>query len=142
MADWDPAEFTKNLVADLREHGGEATGGPMAGRRLLILTSTGARTGQPRLAVLSPTRDGDAYVVAASMGGAPVHPKWFANLKAHPLAQAEFGGKSFDVQATVAEGTDRDLLWDRHVKERPEFGEYPAKTGGRVIPMIRLTPVA
>jgi deazaflavin-dependent oxidoreductase (nitroreductase family) len=142
MADWDPAEFTKKLAADLREHSGEVTSGPMAGRKLLILTTTGAKSGEPRLAVLSPTRDGDAYVVAASMGGAPVHPKWYANLVAHPLAKAEFGGKSFDVRATVAEGKDRDLLWDRHVEERPEFGPYPEKTGGRIIPMIRLTPVA
>jgi deazaflavin-dependent oxidoreductase (nitroreductase family) len=141
MSDWDPAEFTRNLIADLREHGGEATVGPMAGRRLLILSTIGARTGKPRMAVLTPTRDGDAYVVAGSTSGAPTDPAWVANLKAHPLVEVEVDGQSFDAQATVADGADRDQLWDRHVEALPIFGEYPAKTGGRLIPMVRLTPI-
>ena len=136
---WDPQAFTKALKADLRENG-KVTNGPMAGRPLLILTTTGAKSGEPREAVVTFTRDGDAYVVAASKSGAPENPHWFGNLVAHPTVKVEAEGRAFDAQASVTQGADRDLLWDRHVAARPEFGEYPAKTGGRIIPMIRLTP--
>ena len=142
MADWDPAAFTKALVADMREHGGAVTQGPMAGRTLLVLTTTGAKTGEPRVAIVTYTRDGDAYVVAASKNGLPTNPAWFANLVANPLVTIEAEGKTTQAQAVVATGADRDALWDRHVATYPAFGEYPAKTGGRVIPMIRLTPIA
>jgi deazaflavin-dependent oxidoreductase (nitroreductase family) len=141
MTDWDPAAFTRALIADLREHDGLPSGGPMAGRPLLILTTTGAKTGLPRVAVLTYTRDRDAFVVAASKSGAPTDPFWFKNLVANPVVTLEAGGQTIEARATVAEGTDRDALWARHVEARPEFAEYPAKTGGRVIPMIRLTPI-
>lgn len=82
MTDWDPAAFTKALIADLCEHGGRVTSGPMADRPLLILTTTGAKTGQPRVTLVTYTRDGDAYVVAGSKSGAPTDPFWFGNLVA------------------------------------------------------------
>jgi deazaflavin-dependent oxidoreductase (nitroreductase family) len=141
MADWDPAAFTKALVADMREHGGKVTQGPMAGRTLLVLTTTGAKTGQSRTAILTYTREGDAYVVAASKSGMPDHPAWFANLVANPTVTIEAEGRTIAAKAVVAEGADRDELWDRHVETYPGFGDYPEKTGGRVIPMIRLTPI-
>jgi deazaflavin-dependent oxidoreductase (nitroreductase family) len=140
MTDWDPEAFTKALIADLREHGGQVTSGPLAGRPLMILTTTGAKTGHPRVAVVTYTRDGDAYVVAGSKSGAPTDPFWFGNLKANPIVKVEAEGKTFDARATVAEGADHDQLWDRHVAARPEFAEYPEKAG-RVIPMARLTPI-
>jgi deazaflavin-dependent oxidoreductase (nitroreductase family) len=65
----------------------------------------------------------------------------FTNLVANPLVMLEAEGNTVEARATVAEGADRDQLWARHVEARPEFGEYPAKTAGRVIPMIRLTPI-
>ena len=142
MPDWDPAAFTRALIADIREHHGEVTSGPMAGRPLLILHTTGAKTGQPRVAVVNYTRDGDAYVVAASMGGSPTNPAWFANIVANPEVTIEAEGRETKAIARVAEGADRDTLWDRHVEASPGFGEYPAKTNGRIIPMIRLTPAA
>lgn len=141
MADWDPAAFTKALVADMREHEGKVTQGPMAGRTLLVLTTTGAKSGQSRAAVVTYTRDGDAYVVAASKSGMPTNPAWFANLVANPTVEIEAEGKVTEANAVVAEGADRDALWDRHVLAHPQFADYPAKTGGRVIPMIRLTPI-
>ena len=141
MADWDPAAFTKALIADIREHGGQVTTGPMAGRSLLILTTTGAKTGVPRIAVVTYTRDGDAYVVAGSKNGMPTHPAWFANLVANPEVTIEAEGKTTEARAVVAKGSDRDALWDRHVEAHPAFADYPAKTAGRVIPMIRLTPI-
>jgi deazaflavin-dependent oxidoreductase (nitroreductase family) len=141
MADWDPAAFTKALIADIREHGGDVTSGPMAGRTLLILTTTGAKTGQPRTSVVTYTRDGDAYVIAASKSGMPTNPAWFANLVANPTVTIEAEGKTTEAKAVGAEGADRDKLWNRHVEAHPQFADYPEKTGGRVIPMIRLTPI-
>jgi deazaflavin-dependent oxidoreductase (nitroreductase family) len=140
MTDWDPEAFTTALIADLREHGGEVTSGPMAGGRLLILTTTGAKTGQPHVAVVKYTRDGDAYVVAGAKGGAPTDPFWFKNLATNPIVKVEADGEAFDAQATVAQGADRDRLWAGHVRAHPEDAEFPEKSG-RVIPMARLTPI-
>ena len=141
MSAADRYAFMDGMIADMREHGGQVTSGPMAGRSLLILTTTGARTGEPRVTIATFTRDGEAYVVAGSRSGAPTDPFWFKNLVANPTVTIEVGGKISQARATVAQGADRDLLWARHVEARPEFGAYPEKTGGRLIPMIRLTPV-
>jgi deazaflavin-dependent oxidoreductase (nitroreductase family) len=140
MTDWDPEAFTRMLVEDMRAHNGKVTTGPMAGQPLLILTTRGAKSGEPRIAILTYTRDGDAYVVAGSKGGAPTDPFWYRNLIANPDVHVEAEGREFDAQATVASGTDRDRLWDAHVAALPAFAEYPEKSG-RVIPMVRLTPV-
>jgi deazaflavin-dependent oxidoreductase (nitroreductase family) len=143
MADWDPEAFTRGLIADMRANGGQVTGGPMAGRSLLILTTTGAKTGEPRTAIATFTRDGEAYVIAGTKSGAPVHPAWYTNLVANPEVTFEANGKPpVKARAVPAEGADRDALWDRHVEANPYFAEYPAKTEGRLIPMIRITPEA
>ena len=140
MTDWDPQAFTKALIADVRENG-RPTSGPMAGRPLMVLTTTGAKTGEPRTVVVTFTRDGDAYIVAGSKSGAPTDPYWFRNLRSNPLVKVEVDRQAFEARATEVEGADREQLWDRHVAERPEFAEYPEKAG-RVIPMARLTPIA
>jgi deazaflavin-dependent oxidoreductase (nitroreductase family) len=135
----DYEAYTRNLKAEIRDHGGPQSG-PMAGRPLMILTTTGAKSGEPREAVVTYTRDGDRYVIAASKGGAPEHPQWYFNLLAHPEARVETGGETFTVRAAVTSGDERDRLWDHHAEERPEFREYPSKTT-RVIPMITLERV-
>jgi deazaflavin-dependent oxidoreductase (nitroreductase family) len=129
------------LISDMRAHGGAITSGPMAGKSLLVLTTTGAKSGEPRVAVVTFPRDGDAYVVAASKSGMPTNPLWFVNLVANPTVTIEAEGKTTKAKSVVAEGADRDKLWNRHVEAHPEFGSYPEKTGGRVIPMIRLNPI-
>jgi deazaflavin-dependent oxidoreductase (nitroreductase family) len=136
VPDFDYAAFTRGLIADIRAHG-EVTTGPMAGRPLLILTTTGAKSGTPRVAVLTYTKDGDRLSVAASKSGAPTNPDWYHNLIANPIVQVEAGGEAFKARATVQEGAERDRLWANHVAARPEFAEYPEKSG-RVIPMITL----
>jgi deazaflavin-dependent oxidoreductase (nitroreductase family) len=133
----DYEAFTRMLIDDIRSHGGQVTIGPMAGRTLMILTTTGARTGQERTAIVTPTRDGERYVIAASKSGAPTNPAWFHNLRAHPVVTVETGGETFKARATVTSADERDRLWDRHATERPEFREYP-KITDRVIPMILL----
>ena len=140
MTDWDPEAFTRALIADVRENG-RPTSGPMAGRPLMVLTTTGAKTGEPRTVIVTFTRDGDAYVVAGSKSGAPTDPYWFRNLRSNPLVKVEADREAFKARATEVEGADREQLWDRHVAERPEFAEYPEKAG-RVIPMARLTRIA
>ncbi len=128
--------FTQQLMADIREHG-RPTSGPMAGRPLMILTTTGARSGGPRGAVVTYTRDGDSYVIAASKSGAPTNPAWYHNLVANPIVTVEIGSEKFQATARVTQGAERDRLWDRHAAERPEFRDYPNKTS-RVIPVIVL----
>ncbi len=130
-------DFTQMLIDDLRSHGGKVTTGPMAGRPLMILTTKGAKTGEDRVAVVTYTRDGDRYVIAASKSGAPTNPDWFHNLQANPEVGVEAGGESFTARATVTSGDERDRLWKHHADERPEFREYP-KITDRVIPMIVL----
>ena len=137
MTDWDPETFTKSLIADMRASGGRPASGYFAGKPLLILTSTGAKTGQPRTAVVTYHKEGDGYVVAASKGGDPSNPGWYHNLVAHPDATVEVDNQTFPVRAMEASGPERDRLWDDHVAQLPEFGEYPKKTD-RTIPMILL----
>ncbi|HEV8699252.1 MAG TPA: nitroreductase/quinone reductase family protein, partial [Candidatus Limnocylindrales bacterium] len=128
-----------NLIADMRAHGGAVTIGPLAGDPLLIMTSKGARTGQPRRAILTFSRDDGDYVVAGTKGGAPTDPAWVRNVQANPRVSVEAEGRTFEATASVA-GADRDRLWERHVQTIPKFADYPAQTG-RVIPMVRLQPI-
>ena len=132
--------WTRSLIEDMRANDGRVTQGPMAGRPLMVLTTTGARSGKPRTAIVTYTRDGDRYVIAGSKSGAPTHPAWFHNLAANPVVTAEAGGKTFKARASVTEGAERDRLWNQHATERPEFRDYPNKTT-RVIPMIVLDPI-
>ena len=132
----DYEAFTRQLKADIREHG-RPQDGPMADRPLMILTTTGARSGEPREAVVTYTRDGDHYVIAASKSGAPTNPQWYYNLLAHPEVKIEADGEAFPARATEATGSERQRLWDQHAEERPEFKEYPKKTD-RLIPVLTL----
>jgi deazaflavin-dependent oxidoreductase (nitroreductase family) len=133
----DYEAFTRMLIDDLRSHGGQVTSGPLAGKPLMILTTTGVKTGLERTAIITYTRDGDRYSIAGSKSGAPTHPAWFHNLQANPEVTVEAGGETFKARAEVTHGPERDRLWERHVAALPEFGEYPTKTD-RVIPMILL----
>jgi deazaflavin-dependent oxidoreductase (nitroreductase family) len=140
MPDWDPADFENALIADMRAHGGAVTQGPLAGDPLLVLTMTGAKSGQPRRVILTYTRDGGDYVVAASKGGAPTDPVWLSNLRANPGVTVEAGNTTFPATArVVGDADEHDRLWAAHVARLPNFAEYPTKAG-RIIPMVRLTP--
>ncbi len=133
----DPRNFNDNMVADLRAHAGVSTQGPMAGRRLMVLTTTGARTRELRATPLAYTRDGDAYVIIASKGGAPTHPAWYHNLVAHPEVTVEVDGERFPARATVVHGAERRRLYDAQATLMPGFAEYEKRTE-RVIPVVRL----
>lgn len=133
-------DFTRALAADLRANG-QATSGFMVGKPLLILHTIGARSGEEREAIVNYSRDGEHYVIAASKGGAPVHPAWYLNLVAHPEVTLEADRETFRARATVTSGDERERLWDQHVAQLPHFAEYPTKTD-RVIPVIVLERIA
>jgi deazaflavin-dependent oxidoreductase (nitroreductase family) len=139
-ANFDPAEWENSLIADMRANGGTPSQGPLAGDPLMLLYSTGAKTGEKRRSIVTYSRDGDAYVVAGSKSGAPDDPKWVGNIEKNATVEMEVANETFQGTGEVFRtGPERDRLWDQHVAALPRFGEYPAKTGGRVIPMVRLT---
>jgi len=141
VTDPDPrasfAAMTVLLITDFRANGGHVTSGPFAGRPVLLLTTTGARSGQARLAPLVYSREGDDYVIVASKGGAPTRPAWYHNLLANPVVTVEVGGKTFEARARVTEGAERDRLFAQRVAANPNFAEYQKKTT-RVIPVVVL----
>jgi deazaflavin-dependent oxidoreductase (nitroreductase family) len=132
------ADYNQSLIDDMRAHDGQPTTGPFVGRDVLILTTTGAKTGERRETPLVYTRSGDDIVVVASMGGAPRNPSWFHNLVADPRVTVELDGKRFDATARVAGRDERRRLYDRHAQTHPGFREYEARTS-RVIPVIVLS---
>jgi len=105
----DMKAFNAKVIADFRANHGQFTG-PMAGRGVLILTTTGARSGKARTAVLGYGRAGDRLVVIASDNGAPAAPAWYHNLLARPIATVELGPEPFKVRARVAKPEERDEL--------------------------------
>jgi deazaflavin-dependent oxidoreductase (nitroreductase family) len=135
----DESAFEDQLIADMRAHDGEVTSGPLAGHPLLIMTSTGAKSGEPRRSILTFHRDGDAYVVAGTAGGSTSDPNWLHNLEANPDVSIEVSNERLQARATIVDGAERDRLWEDHVRALPWFADYPKQTG-RVIPMVRLTP--
>jgi deazaflavin-dependent oxidoreductase (nitroreductase family) len=130
-----------NLIADLRANGGRPSAGPLAGEDLLVLHTTGAKTGAQRRAILSYTRDGDDFIVAGTANGRPTDPAWIGNLQASPRVTFDVGATTREANATITEGPERERLWAGIVAVLPRFGDYPAKVGGRIIPVVRLTPV-
>lgn len=130
-------DFNKQVIDEFRANNGEV-GGPFEGARLLLLTTTGARSGQPRTTPLAYLPDGgDRMLVIASAGGAPSNPAWFHNLRANPRAIIETGVFTFDVQARVLEGAERDAAFARAVEGDPGWADYQAKTA-RTIPVLAL----
>jgi deazaflavin-dependent oxidoreductase (nitroreductase family) len=135
-----PADFNAAVIKEFRENGGKV-GGPFEGAPMLLLTSSGAKSGQPRTSPMMYLADGGRYLVFASKGGAPTNPDWYHNLVAHPDASIEVGAERFGVKATVITGAERDELYARQAALYPGFAEYEAKTT-RTIPVIALEKTA
>ena len=132
-------DFNQKIIEEFRANDG-VVGGPFEGAPMLILHTTGARSGQPRVSPLTYRLDDDRLVVFASKGGAPTHPDWYHNLVANPRASVEAGTDTFEVSARVAEGDERERLWTLQKAERPAFGDYEGKTD-RQIPVVILERV-
>jgi deazaflavin-dependent oxidoreductase (nitroreductase family) len=130
-------DFNTQIMDEFHANGGKV-GGRFQGADLLILTSTGARTGKTRWNPLAYTKDGDRFVIVASKGGAPTSPDWYRNLVANHSAVIEVGTDVISVEASVATGAERDRLYAQHAAKMPQFLEY-AKNAKRMIPVIVLT---
>lgn len=131
--------WNRGVIAEFRANGGKV-GGDMDGWPLLILTTTGVKSGQPRESPLVYTTDGENLVVIASKGGAPAHPDWFRNVVANPEVTVEVGTDKYQAQAVVPEGAERDRLFDAQAAIMPNFREYQNKTS-RTIPVVVLERV-
>lgn len=129
-------DFNRGLVEDIRKHG-KPTSGPFLGREVLVLTTTGAKSGQTRTTPLVFTRDGETLIIVASKGGAPTHPAWFHNLQAHSEVTVETGGEKFQAHAKVADDADYERLYKHHADINPGFWDYRKKTS-RKIPVLLL----
>lgn len=133
-----PNDFNAHVIEEFRANQGRV-GGMFEGTPLLLLHHTGARSGASRVNPLVYLKDGDRYVIVASKGGAPTHPSWYHNLKAHPETEVEVGTDTLDVVATEAEGEERDRLFNDVAERSEQFREY-AEKAGRTIPVMVLTP--
>jgi deazaflavin-dependent oxidoreductase (nitroreductase family) len=129
-------DFNQRLIAEFRSNGGKVNG-YFANTPLLLLTTTGAKSGQPRITPLAYTTDGDRLIIIASKGGAPTNPAWYHNLLAHPITTVEVGQERFQARAVVTEGAERDRLYTQMAEKMPGFAEYQNKTT-RTIPVITL----
>ena len=132
-------DWNQKIIEEFRANGGKV-GGPFAGAPLLLLTTTGAKTGRRHTTPVMYLAEGDRLHVFASMGGAPTNPAWYHNLIAHPTATVEVGNETYDVKAEVVTGPERDRLFNRQKQLYPGFAEYEAKTT-RTIPVVALTRV-
>ena len=133
------SDFNTKVIEEFRANRGQVGGG-FTGAPMIVLTTIGAKSGQPRTNPLVYLADGDRFVIFASKAGAPTNPDWFHNLLAHPQVTAEVGGETFEVVASVAEGDERDRLYAKQASLMPGFAEYQEKTT-RVIPVVVLTRV-
>ncbi|GAA0802663.1 nitroreductase/quinone reductase family protein [Spirilliplanes yamanashiensis] len=132
-------DFNQQIIAEFRATGGRV-GGWLADSRLLLLTTTGARSGAPHTVPVGYLPDGERQLVIGSAGGSSRHPAWFHNLVAHPRATVEDGIFTYEVTATVLTGAERDAVFARAVEADPGWGAYE-ETSGRTLPVVALERV-
>src|SRR5271156_1312705 len=128
--------FNQNLVDEFRANGGKVTG-QFANADLLLLTTTGAKSGQTRVSPLAYLRIDGKLIIIGSFAGAPINPAWVHNLRAKPQAHIEVGTESFDVTACEVRSAERDGLFAKVTAAAPGFADYQANTS-RVIPLFEL----
>ena len=126
------------IIDEFRGNGGRV-GGAFEGAPLLLVHTVGARSGKERVNPVMYQAVGEDYAVFASKGGAPEDPDWYRNLLAHPDVTVEVGTAIVPVTARVADGEERELIWQRQKADYPGFAEYEQKTD-REIPVVILTP--
>lgn len=131
MNDWN-----RKVIDDFRANGGKA-GGPFANDDMLLLTTTGAKSGKTYTSPLVYVDLGDRIAIAASAAGSDKNPAWYHNLLAHPKATVEVGTETYEVTVTDTKGAERDQLWAKVLERYPRFAEYETKTT-RTIPVLLL----
>src|SRR5436190_2820720 len=132
--------FNAEVAEEFRANNGNV-GGPFEGNELLLLTTTGAKSGQPRVSPLSCKRIDGKLVIVAGYGGADINPAWVHNLRAHPRAHIELGTESFDVTARELPPGERAAIIPKLTAEVSGFAKFAAMTS-RVIPIFELKPIA
>jgi deazaflavin-dependent oxidoreductase (nitroreductase family) len=134
MSDWN-----QRVIEEFRANDGRV-GGMFEGRTLLLLHHRGAKSGAERINPVAYQRlDDDSVAVFASYGGSPRHPDWFHNLVANPEVTVEIGTETFPARARIAEGEERERIWEQQKHDWPGFAEYEEKTQGiREIPVVVL----
>jgi deazaflavin-dependent oxidoreductase (nitroreductase family) len=130
--------FNKNIIDEFRANDGKVTG-QFANANLLLLTTTGAKSGQQRVSPLAYFRVDGKLIIVGSFAGAPVNPAWVHNLRANPRAHVEVGTDALDVTARELPPAERDALFDKVAAAAPGFAEYQSKTS-RVLPLFELQP--
>ncbi|MFH0519176.1 nitroreductase/quinone reductase family protein [Streptomyces sp. M41] len=135
-----PNDFNQQVIDELRANKGRV-GGYFEGARLLLITTTGARSGRRHTTPVGFLPDGERVLVIASAAGAPTHPAWFHNLLANPQVTVESGAFTYEARAVVLEGEERDRAFARAVETDPGWAEYQEKTR-RVIPVVALEAIA
>ncbi|MPZ70930.1 MAG: nitroreductase family deazaflavin-dependent oxidoreductase [Actinobacteria bacterium] len=131
------ADFNHDIIEEFRANEGRL-GGPFEGRSVLLLHHSGARTKTKRVNPVAYQDLGNGgRAIFASKGGAPTNPDWLHNLKANPDVQIEVGSETVDVRARIAEGDEREQIWEQQKKDMPGFAEYEKKTS-RQIPVVIL----
>ena len=133
----DRDAWNKAIMEEFRANEGRVSG-RFEGRLLLILHHTGAKTGLPRVNPLAYMMDGERYVLIASKGGAPKHPDWYYNLRAHPNVTVETGTETFEAVANLSSEPERTRLFDEMAARNPVFTTYKSKTT-RTFPVFTLT---
>jgi deazaflavin-dependent oxidoreductase (nitroreductase family) len=128
--------FNAALIEEFRATQGKV-GGPFEGRPVVLLTTTGAKSGRRITLPLVYLQDGDRRYIFASKAGSPRNPDWYHNLVANPTVTVEIGDETYDATAKVITGEERDRLYAKQVQAMPQFGEYQQKTD-RVIPVVEL----
>ncbi len=132
--------FNQSIADEFRANGGKV-GGQFEGANLLLLTTTGAKSGQPRVSPLAYFRIDGKLIIIGSFAGADVNPAWVHNLRANPSAHIEVGDESSDVVARELPPAERDEFFPKITAVAPGFAEYQAKTS-RVIPVFELQPAS
>lgn len=132
-------DFNKNIITEFRENGGKV-GGMFKGVPLLLLTTTGAKSGEPRTSPVVYMKEGDKYVIVASYAGSDKNPAWYHNVVANPKVTIEVGEAKFDATATVVldDRAERDRLYGKMAARVSNFAEYEKKTD-RVFPVVTLS---
>jgi deazaflavin-dependent oxidoreductase (nitroreductase family) len=131
-------EMNEPVIAEFRSRGGKV------GRKypVILLTTTGARTGRPHVTPLNYTVDGERLVVVASKGGSAMHPDWYRNLVADPQVTIEHAGETFQARAVVVDEPERTRLFDAHVAAMPFFEGYRKRVKSRQIPVVAFERLA
>jgi deazaflavin-dependent oxidoreductase (nitroreductase family) len=129
-------ERNAKVIEEFRSNGGQMSGN-FATMPLVLLHTTSAKTGQERTIPLAHMRDGDRVLIFASKGGNPKHPDWYHTILANPNVTVEVGTETFEAEAVVLTGEERDQLFAKQAESQPVFAEYQTRTE-RQIPVIAL----